>query len=260
MVPWNPEEYNRQSKNQQAWARKVISKMSLKGNEHLLDIGCGDGKVTAELAKLLPNGKVVGVDRSPEMIRFSREHFQTANYPNLSFEVADASELTFRESFDFVTSFTCLHWVKDHNPVLQGFYRSLRPGGRIFLHFGGKGTETAIHDMLTLIREQDSWQSYFDGFVFPWSFYDVETYRPWLAASGLRERRLQLLPYEGFFTEEGLKGWIRSTWLPFLERLPAPLHESFISEAVKGYLERHPLGDDGQVRLLFRRLEVEAEK
>src|SRR5439155_10468210 len=98
---WNAHDYSRHSSEQQKWANELIDKLDLNGDEHLLDIGCGDGKVTAALAARLPDGRVVGVDISPEMISFARMNFPAQN---LSFLRADASALAFDAQFEFVCS------------------------------------------------------------------------------------------------------------------------------------------------------------
>ena len=74
MYKWDTEVYNKSSADQQKRAWELILKLVLKGNERVLDIGCGDGKVTAEVAKLLPSGSILGIDDSEEMIHFARKY------------------------------------------------------------------------------------------------------------------------------------------------------------------------------------------
>ena len=101
---WNAQDYAKNSQNQFQWAQELIPKLKLRGNEALLDIGCGDGKITAELAQRLPDGRVVGVDGSKEMIHLAQKNFPSKDYPKLSFQVMDARRLTFQEEFDRVFS------------------------------------------------------------------------------------------------------------------------------------------------------------
>jgi trans-aconitate 2-methyltransferase len=136
MNQWNPNDYQQHSSQQQKWAREVLTRLALKGNERILDIGCGDGKITAEVARHVPNGLVVGLDASAEMIEFARKEFPVKEIGNLRFEQGNAESLDFHEQFDWVISFACLHWVIDHRPVLAGIRRALGPGGRIMLQFG----------------------------------------------------------------------------------------------------------------------------
>ena len=90
---WNAADYAANSAAQQIWARELIAQLQLLGNEHILDVGCGDGKVTAELARAVPKGSVNGIDASPEMIRFARITFPPDRHPNLAFQVMDAREI-----------------------------------------------------------------------------------------------------------------------------------------------------------------------
>ena len=142
MNQWNPNDYQQHSSQQQKWAKEVLPRLHLKGNERILDIGCGDGKITAEVARHVPQGSVVGLDASAEMIDFADKQYSTIS--NLRFEQGDAQSLAFDGQFDWVISFACLHWVIDHRPVLRGICRALRPGGRILLQFGGKGNAAEV--------------------------------------------------------------------------------------------------------------------
>ena len=92
---WNAADYAANSAVQQTWARELIAQLHLRGDERVLDVGCGDGKVTAELARAVPKGSVTGIDASPEMIRFARKTFSPGKLPNLEFQVMDAREISF---------------------------------------------------------------------------------------------------------------------------------------------------------------------
>src|SRR5437764_3881206 len=98
-MAWNAADYAKNSSEQQRWARELIGKLALRGDERILDVGCGDGKVTAELAASVPRGSVVGVDSSPEMIGFARAMILPA-VGNLRLELMDARQLAFRDEFD----------------------------------------------------------------------------------------------------------------------------------------------------------------
>jgi trans-aconitate 2-methyltransferase len=123
---WDAGDYERHSSAQQAWARELIAKLALKGDECLLDIGCGDGKVTAELARRLLAGYVVGIDSAASMVRLARARQAAEEIPNLSFCLADALDLPFCASFDIAFSNATLHWVHDHHRVLQRVPEPLR--------------------------------------------------------------------------------------------------------------------------------------
>jgi hypothetical protein len=108
---WNPEDYAQHSDAQLKWARELRSRLNLRGDESLLDVGCGDGKITADFAKTIANGRVIGVDSSPEMVNYASQTYPTSQYPNLQFLCMDARSLVLAETFDVVFSNATLHWV-----------------------------------------------------------------------------------------------------------------------------------------------------
>lgn len=243
---WNAEDYAKHSSAQQEWAKELIPKLRLSGKESLLDIGCGDGKISAMLATSLPDGCVVGIDNSEEMINLARRSFQQRDYPNLKFQVMDARALTFQNQFDRVFSNAALHWVINHRPVLEGVQRSLKGGGRLLLQMGGKGNAQDVLAILDELLIETRWREFFEDFTFPYGFYTPEEYESWLREAGLKPERIELIPKDMRLPgKEGLAGWIRTTWLPYTERLPVTLRDEFIKEIVDRYVEGLPLDEAG---------------
>jgi len=256
---WDAGDYRESSSAQLQWALELLSTLQLKGNERVLDIGCGDGKITAEIAQRLSGGSVVGIDNSEEMINFSREKFSQETYPNLSFEVADAEHLSFEREFDVVFSNAALHWVRDHLKILQGIKKSLRPGGKILLQMGGKGNASKLFAVLDSMLVTERWRKFFRGFSFPYGFYCEDDYSMWLKQVGLKTQRVELIPKD--MTQkgkDGLASWIRTTWLPYTQKVPEVLRDEFTREIVDRYSEKIPLDSEGLIHVSMMRLEVEA--
>jgi trans-aconitate 2-methyltransferase len=262
-VRWDAEAYARNSTAQQQWALELIAMLDLNGGESVLDIGSGDGKVTAEIARRVPRGRVVGLDSSEDMVRLARAAFPSASWPNLRFQEGDARTLELHEElheqFDVVFSNATLHWVKDHRPVLSGAARCLRRGGRVLLQMGGRGNGAQVFEAAEAMAASKEWERWFRGFEFPWGFHAPEEYSAWCRDAGLTPRRVELLPrtmrQNG---AEGLAGWIRTTWMPYTGRVPEDRREAFIREAVARYLAAHPAKADGTVEVAMVRLEVDA--
>lgn len=258
---WDAPGYVRASDEQQAWGRELLDKLGLKGGERVLDIGCGDGRLTAEIARRVPGGFVLGVDSSEAMIAFAREHYETGAHPNLRFRAEDARDLPFVEEFDLVFSNAALHWVRGHQSVLAGISRSLKRGGRALLQMGGRGNAAEVLDVLDEMLGSEGWRDYFAGFVFPYGFYGPEEYEEWLREAGLRPLRVELIPkdmkHEG---GAGLADWIGSTWLPYVGLVPEAKRGDFVEDFVGRYLGRHPPDARGLVHVKMVRLEVEAVK
>src|SRR5262249_59171567 len=147
MTEWNASEYNRRSAMRKWLADKSLSGLDLRGSERVLDVGCGDGKITAEIAERLPSGSVVGVDPSAAMIEFAREHF-VVDHGNLAFVVGDATRLSYRDAFDLVVSFNALHWIPDQAAALRCIREAMRPTGRSHLQLVSRGARKSLEDVI----------------------------------------------------------------------------------------------------------------
>ncbi len=266
---WNPEDYAQHSDAQLKWARELRSQLDLQGNESVLDVGCGDGKITADFAATLSQGKVVGVDSSPEMVAYATRTYPASQYPNLSFACVDARCLDFANQFDLVFSNATLHWVDDHQTFLQVASQALRvhavapleDRGRLIISCGGQGNAADILQVFAEVTASSVWSAYFDRFENPYFFYGEQDYKRWLQQCGFRVRRLELVPKDMTHVgQAGLAGWIRTTWMPFTNRVPEQDRDRFISQFVTLYLERIPLDSDGLAHVRMVRLEVDADK
>jgi trans-aconitate 2-methyltransferase len=259
---WDAKDYAIHSSSQKDWGQELISKLDLGGDEHLLDIGCGDGKLAADIASQLPEGKVVGIDNSLSMIGLARQKYASRKYRNLSFQLGDARKLAFEDQFDVVFSNAALHWILDHKPVLQGIFRSLKTNGRILLQMGGRGNAASVFVILNELISRAKWKVYYENFNFPYAFYDPDTYRQLLDDCGFITKRVELIPKDMVHqTPVALGAWIRTTWLPYTERLPRNLRKIFIKELTDGHIQKQ-ISNKGEnaIHVLMMRLEVEAFK
>lgn len=154
-----------------------------------------------------------------------------------------------------------LHWVRNHQPVVKGLYKSLKTGGKILLRMGGQGDAAGILAVMDDLKASNKWAQYFADFEFPFTFMGVDAYQRLLNDAGFSIKRVELIPkdmtHEG---KAGLEGWIRTTWLPYTGRIPAELKEPFITEAATKYLENVPLSADGKAHVAMVMIEVEAVK
>jgi trans-aconitate 2-methyltransferase len=255
---WNAVDYAQHASAQRGWANELIEKLALQGYEALLDIGCGNGAITDELARRLPQGSVTGIDASESMVALARNTYAR---PNLRFEVMDATDIHLDQKFDVAFSNATLHWVKDQPAVLRGLHKHLNPRARILFQMGGYGNASLILEVIDKIIASAEWQAYFTDFQFPYSFYATEPYRHWLPEAGYEAVRIEIIAKDMVHQgAEGLQSWLRTTWFPYTDRLPEPLREKFLTEIVCRYLERKPLDAEGQTHVDMVRLEVEARK
>jgi trans-aconitate 2-methyltransferase len=258
---WNAADYAANSAVQQTWARELIAKLNLHGDEHILDVGCGDGKVTAEITKSVPRGSVTGVDASAEMIGFARITFPAEKFPNLRFRVMDARKIQFALRFDCVFSNAALHWVDDHEKILRGAAAVLKPGGRLIVSCGGKGNAQDVFVALRPEMRLKRWRESFRQMPAPYFFYAPSDYEKWLPKFGFKIQKLKLAPKDATYPgADGFATWLRTTWIPYVQRVPENVREEFIAAVTHRYIAKHPPDKSGQVHVRMVRLEIDAIK
>jgi trans-aconitate methyltransferase len=258
---WNPADYARHSQGQERWARELFQLLAPKPDESILDVGCGDGRNTAALANLVPQGRVVGVDRSPEMVAYAQDHFPQSQFPNLTFLKADASALPFHAEFDAIFSNAVLHWVLDHRPVLAGIARSLRPGGRCVLQMGGKGNGDQVVAVMEACLADPKWQAEWRPSEAHYGFHSVDEYRQWMREAGLHPDSVELIEKDMVHeTAAAFTGWLRTAWQPYTTRVAAERREPFLDAVTEQYLIAHPADASGRVHVRMVRLQALAHK
>lgn len=256
---WNPKDYALHSSAQTIFGAELIEKLGLKGNEAVLDIGCGDGKLSEMIAERIPDGHVLGIDNSPEMIKYAKETY-VKNH-NLKFMILDAKKMLFDDTFDIMFSNAALHWVNDHKSLLAGVKRGLKPGGRILFQMGGRGNVSEVIAALSQVISMPEWKEYFKNIGSPYTFYGPDEYRMLLKYAGLEPVRTELIPKDMIYdSKEDMASWIRTTWIPFTMLVPDEKKDAFINEIVDKYLLKTPTDIDGIIHIKAIRLEVEATK
>jgi len=186
MSDWDAERYHRLSNPQLGWGRRVLERLDPVAGERILDLGCGTGRLTAELVATmsgLGGGFVVAVDRSESMIReaSSVEHWATRPHrlgasalpSGVHFVRADGASLPFVDVFDAVFSTATFHWIKDHHALFASIYRALAPGGRLVAQCGGGPNLKTLLDRATELIEGPRFAPHFGGWRDPWEFADV---------------------------------------------------------------------------------------
>ncbi|MGA2100092.1 MAG: methyltransferase domain-containing protein [Candidatus Sulfotelmatobacter sp.] len=171
---WNSAVYHRLSGPQVSWGKKVLSRLQLRGDEVVLDAGCGTGRLTAELLEALPNGRVVGIDLSQNMLHSACEHLGSNFGQRVSLVTCDFLHLPFVAAFNVVVSTAAFHWVRDHDTLFANLHRSLIPGGWLEAQCGGGPNIARLRDRANALAAAPKFVSHFDGFHEPWLFEDAE--------------------------------------------------------------------------------------
>lgn len=191
MVEWNAGCYHDISSPQQKWGRKVLDRLPLAGNEQVLDVGCGTGRLTGEIASRVPQGRVVGVDRSASMLATAAA-FLRAQPRGTALVLADATALPFRRAFDAVFSGATFHWIHDHAALFRSIITALRPGGRLVAQCGGGPNLAVLYARADALIRQPRFAPYFEDWSEPTYFADVDTTVRRLTAAGFVDVEVSL--------------------------------------------------------------------
>jgi trans-aconitate 2-methyltransferase len=187
---WDAATYDRISGPQVSWALEQLERLELRGDEVVLDAGCGSGRVTAELVARLPRGRVYGVDVSPSMA----EHARAALGDRAIVMCQDLVELHLPEPVDAVFSNATFHWIRDHDALFAAIARALVPGGRLVAQCGGRGNIDAFRTAADEVAAEPEFAGYFAGWQRPWNYAGPEETADRLQRAGFTEVRTWLEP------------------------------------------------------------------
>jgi trans-aconitate 2-methyltransferase len=225
---WDAAAYDRLSAPQVEWAERVLERLPLRGDETVLDAGCGSGRVTRLLLDRLPRGHVVAVDSSQSMVDHAHEALDPARTTLFR---ADLTELELDEPVDAAFSNAVFHWIADHDALFARLHATLRPGGRLVAQCGGKGNVERLHAAAGEVSAREPFAEHMAGWRGPWRFAGAEETAERLERAGFAEVRTWLEPYP--VTPPDPAGFMRTVCLgPHLERLPGELRDAYV-EAVR---------------------------
>lgn len=228
---WDAETYHRVSGPQQAMAGAVLDRLELRGDETVLDAGCGSGRVTRMLLDRLRRGRVIAVDTSPEMVAMAREELGR----DADVRASDLAELRLapREYVDAVFSNAVLHWLPDHDTLFAALAAALRPGGRLSAQCGGAGNVRALQELADGTIDQLGLRAQFAGWTRRWNFQGPEATAARLRAAGFTDVECWLEPRRIEPAEP--RDYLEAVCLgPYLERLAPDDHSAFVDTVLAG--------------------------
>lgn len=200
-IKWNPKLYNEKHSFVYQYGEDLIKLLNPKETQRILDLGCGSGQLTFKINELAK--ETIGIDKSAEMIMDAKSKF-----PNIEFQVADASNFRFNEKFDSIFSNATLHWVKNFKGAIECMYENLNSSGKVVLEFGGKGNiQTIVNELRNSLRIRNyGSQSNLDLWYFP----SIGEYATELEATGFRVIFAEHYdrPTELADENSGIKDWI----------------------------------------------------
>jgi trans-aconitate 2-methyltransferase len=220
---WDAATYNRVSAPQLEWAGKVLERLPLRGDETVLDAGCGSGNVTQLLLDKLPDGHVVAVDSSESMVEHARAALDPARATVFQ---ADLAELELDESVDAAFSNAVFHWIPDHDALFAHLHAALKPGAALVAQCGGEGNVARFHAAARTVAEGEPYAEHLAGWKGPWNFAGAEETAERLERAGFEEIETWLEPYP--VTPEDPLTFVTTVCLgPHLQRLPEELRDGF---------------------------------
>ena len=227
----------------------VVSLLDPRAGERILDVGCGTGHLTRQIAE--SGALVTGVDRSAEMVGAARHA-----YPNLKFEIADARNLPFREEFDAVFSNATLHWIREPELVLQSVWKALRAGGRFVAEFGGHRNIRAMQDAFDQSLAELGVAK--PGEVQPGYYPSVSEYAKLVEQNGFEVRFITLFDRPTGLADgaSGMRNWILMFGAAYLAKAGEAKREQFLRK-IEDRL-RPKLFREGQWWADYRRLRLAA--
>jgi trans-aconitate 2-methyltransferase len=183
---WDASTYHRVSAPQVSWGRKVLSRLELRGDETLIDAGCGTGRLTAELLDRLPRGRVIAVDASATMLEVAARELAPFG-DRVRLVHSDLLQIDFDQAADVIVSTATFHWVLDHPALFARLHRALRPGGRLLAQCGGRGNIDRIRIRAGALLEDPEFMPHMATFTPPWEYADPRTTARRLEAAGFTE-------------------------------------------------------------------------
>lgn len=246
MVDWDGEQYADVSALQRMVAEASIRGLELAGDERLLDVGCGDGFITMQLARRLPSGSVVGVDASRRMIDKALTRVP-ADQLRVQFHVDDALALPFDRDFDIAVSFNALHWVHDQTTALSGIARALDNGGRAVIQMVCKTERQSIEDVATEVSADPRWRDHFTDYEPPYFHVEPDTFREFATTAGFDVAALEVqdLRWE-FDSIADFSQWFAVGATDWTNRIPESEAGDFVDEVIERY--RHLIGEPALFR------------
>ena len=230
---WNAAEYHRVSDPQFSWGRAVLARLTLQGNENVIDAGCGTGRLTRELAARLPRGSVVALDASRQMLEQARHHLSHC-VPPVRFVEAMLPAIPFTGWADVVFSTATFHWVPDHPSLFTNILKALKPGGVLHAQCGGFGNLALARQPAEDVMCLPQFAPWFGDWQRVWEFADARLTADRLEAAGFTDIDTSLEAAPVVFEDEtAYRAFVATVVFRLhLARLPEELQPAFLDQIV----------------------------
>jgi trans-aconitate 2-methyltransferase len=224
---WDGASYDRISGTMEALGLGVLERLELRGDEVVLDAGCGSGRITRALIERLPRGRVIAIDESPSMIEAARARLG----PDADLRVGDLLELELEAPVDAILSTATFHWIADHERLFARLRAALAPGGRLVAQCGGETNIDVLRGKANEVLVYEPYAEHFLDWTPPWNYAGAAITRERLLAAGFNaaESWLTPAPREPEDPREFLSTIVLG---PHVQQLPEPLREPFMDDVL----------------------------
>lgn len=255
---WDAASYARVSAPQLAWGERVVERIGFRGDEDVIDCGCGTGRVTRLVAERVPRGTVLGIDVSRRMADAASEHLADLG-DRVRIVRRDLLELDLEQAADIAVSTATFHWIVDHDTLFARIFAALRPGGRLVAQCGGWGNIAATLDAGRAVAAGEPWSRWLRGMDEPWYFPTPADTQAALARAGFTEIRAALEEAPTPFVSIDAAAEFLATVVlrHHLPLLPEDRRAEFARVVAERRARDHP---DGVVVLDYVRLNLDARR
>lgn len=255
---WNANQYEKHNQADKNFSNSFVQGISLKGDEKILDVGCGDGRIAAQLAKQVPQGEVIGLDPSASMIAFAKNFQKQEGIKNVDFLQGNAENFVLKNKFDVIIAIHVLHWLVDPETALKNIYNHLQPGGKVYFMLAMKKGNLSLENALR--KTMNAQRKDFENFQDPIHPYDMEELRQLLLAAGFQVDKLcYSLHEEDFKSKATLFKWLEQ-WLPHYKFLRKEKRAKFLNDAIDNYLLENAKSNNRKIIWREYIMTVEATK
>jgi trans-aconitate 2-methyltransferase len=258
---WNATVYHRVSDPHMTWGARALQRLQVRGDETAIDCGCGTGRLTAELLDRLPNGSVIAIDRSQNMLDIARDYLTSKFGDRVSFRQADLQVLDreeLGEAVDLIFSTATFHWLPDHPRLFANFFGMLNPGGWLVAQCGGGANLARLLARTELLQRKARFAPYFTGWPGPWHFADDAITAERLTAAGFTsvDTNLEYMPATMADAEAYREFLTNVIFGSHLARIPDPaLRTDFVET-----LTAQAASDEPPYELDYWRLNMRAQR
>jgi trans-aconitate 2-methyltransferase len=245
---WEAGIYHQVASPHQGWGAEILERLELRGDETVLDLGVGTGRVAAQLLERLPSGRVIGVDGSAQMIEQARA---VLDPERVTLVVADLLDLAVDEPADAAVSSATFHWIADHDRLFARVRGALREGAPFVAQCGGRGNVASVVAVARAVGDREPFAPYLGGWAGAWNFAGPEETRERLERAGFAVERVWLNESPQHIEDVG--PYLRAVTLgSHLDRLPSEeLRTAYIDAVVEG-LGPDPVHDYVRLNIVAR--------